>query len=49
MRRWIFFAYGVFCHLLFVAIFAYMAGFVGNLIVPKGIDSVTAGSDRPLE
>ncbi len=44
MRRWIFFAYGVFCHLLFVAIFAYMAGFVGNLLVPKGIDSVTAAS-----
>jgi protein-S-isoprenylcysteine O-methyltransferase Ste14 len=38
MKRWIFFAYGVVCHLLFVAIFVYMAGFVGNLLVPKTID-----------
>jgi methanethiol S-methyltransferase len=40
MRRWIYFAYGVFCHLLFVAIFAYLAGFVGNVLVPKSIDTV---------
>ena len=39
MQRWSFFAYGVFCHLLFLATYAYMAGFVGNFIVPKSLDS----------
>jgi protein-S-isoprenylcysteine O-methyltransferase Ste14 len=41
MRRWLFFIYGVACHLLFVGVFAYMAGFVGNLVVPRTIDSAT--------
>jgi protein-S-isoprenylcysteine O-methyltransferase Ste14 len=39
MRRWSFFVYGVSCHVLFVAIFVYMAGFVGNILVPKSLDS----------
>lgn len=42
MRRWMFFLYGIGCHLLFLATFAYMAGFVGNLVVPKSIDSSPA-------
>jgi protein-S-isoprenylcysteine O-methyltransferase Ste14 len=39
MKRWFFFLYGVVCHLLFLATFVYMAGFVGNLVVPRTIDS----------
>ena len=41
MRRWSFFVYGVFCHLLFFAIFAYMVGFVGDLLAPWSIDSAS--------
>jgi protein-S-isoprenylcysteine O-methyltransferase Ste14 len=42
MRRWSFFVYGVSCHLLFLATFAWMAAFVGNLLVAKTIDSAPA-------
>jgi protein-S-isoprenylcysteine O-methyltransferase Ste14 len=44
MRRWLFFIYGAASHLLFLATFAYMAGFVGNFLVPKSIDSAVDGS-----
>ena len=39
MRRWSFFVYGVFCYLLFLMTYAFMAGFVGNLLVPQSIES----------
>jgi protein-S-isoprenylcysteine O-methyltransferase Ste14 len=44
MMRWLFFTYGVCCHLLFLATFAYLAGFVGNLVVPKAIDTPSSAS-----
>jgi len=43
MKRWLFFAFGVTCHLLFLGTFVYMVGFVGNLVVPKSIDSAAGG------
>jgi protein-S-isoprenylcysteine O-methyltransferase Ste14 len=39
VQRFVFAAYGVGCHLLFLLTYAYMAGFVGNLLVPISIDS----------
>jgi protein-S-isoprenylcysteine O-methyltransferase Ste14 len=44
MKRWIFYIYGVACHLLFFATFAYLLGFVGNVLVPKSIDSAPSPS-----
>jgi len=43
MKRWMFFLYGVVGHVLFLATFAYLAGFVGNFIVPKTLDSGGGG------
>jgi methanethiol S-methyltransferase len=39
VKRIAFFVFGLLCHAMFFAVFLYMAGFVGNLLVPKTIDS----------
>ena len=38
------FIYGIFCHLVFLATFFYALGFVGDLYVPKSVDSGAQGS-----
>lgn len=47
MRRILAFLYGLVCYAAFLASFAYAVGFVSNLVVPKTIDSGTAGALAP--
>jgi protein-S-isoprenylcysteine O-methyltransferase Ste14 len=45
MKRILVFAYGVISYVIFLGIFLYLAGFIGNLFVPRSID---AAPDGPL-
>ncbi len=44
MKRHLFLAYGLVCYTLFLAAYVYLAGFVGNFLVPKSMDGPAQGS-----
>lgn len=47
MKRAIYFIYGLVCYIIFLCVFLYAIGFVGNIYVPKSID--TGGDSTMLE
>ncbi|MFI5393022.1 MAG: methanethiol S-methyltransferase [Myxococcota bacterium] len=47
MKRWIFLAYGVSCHVLFLVTYALMAGFVGGFDIVWAIDAPPTSASLP--
>lgn len=47
MKRIAFFLYGVGCHLLFFVVFAWLAAFIGNVLVPHTIDGPASTQSLP--
>lgn len=43
MRRMLVLAYGLVNYVVFLGVFLYLAGFLGNLFVPRAVDSATEG------